>query len=152
MITKVEEFMNEAIKEAEKAFNVGEVPIGAVLVKDGEIISRGHNEVINGCDPTLHAEIVAIRRAAKVLGNYRLNSCELFVTVEPCIMCLGAIIHARIKKIYFGTPDPRFGAIVSLLDFGKRQIFNHHFLYEMGIVEDRCRDLIQKFFEQRRKR
>ena len=146
----VENFMREAIKEAKKAYEIGEVPIGAVIVKDDKIISRGHNLVISGNDPTLHAEIVAIRKAANLLKNYRLTRCHLYVTIEPCIMCLGAIIQARIEKLFFGAPDLRFGAVVSLFDFGEKQIFNHHFQYEGNILEDECRELIQSFFREKR--
>ncbi len=150
-MTFSEKFMWEAIFEARKGYGMGEVPIGAVLTFNGKIISKGHNEVISKNDPTAHAEIVAIRKAAKILNNYRLTGCTLYVTIEPCIMCLGAIVQARIKKVVFGARDERFGAIISLLDFGERQIFNHHFEYECGILEGECRDLIQSFFKLKRK-
>ena len=143
--------MKAALKAAKKAWENGEVPVGAVLVKDDEIISTGQNSPISSNDPTAHAEIIALREGGKKLRNYRLIDTTLYVTIEPCTMCMGAIIHARIRKLVFGTFDPRAGAAGSLFDFTKKNKFNHNVEVKSGILESECRELIQDFFKQQRK-
>ncbi len=143
-------FMREALSEAQKAFDKGEVPVGAVIVKDGEIVSRGHNLKESTKNPIKHAEIVAIEAACKVLGDWRLTDCELFVTLEPCIMCCGAIVQARIRKVYFGVPDPKAGAVVSLYRIFDDTRLNHRVEYEGGFLSDECSTIIKKFFERLR--
>ena len=144
-------FMKAALKAAKKAWENGEVPVGAVLVKDDEIISTGQNCPITSNDPTAHAEIIALREGGEKLKNYRLIDTILYVTIEPCTMCMGAIIHARIKKLVFGTFDPRAGAAGSLFDFTTENKFNHKVEIKSGILESECRELIQDFFKQQRK-
>ena len=144
-------FMKAALKAAKKAWENGEVPVGAVLVKDDEIISTGQNSPITRNDPTAHAEIIALREGGEKLKNYRLIDTTLYVTMEPCTMCMGAIIHARIKKLVFGTFDPRAGAAGSLFDFTIENKFNHKVEVKSGILESECRELIQAFFKQKRK-
>jgi tRNA(adenine34) deaminase len=144
-------FMKAALKAAKKAWENGEVPVGAVLVKDDEIISTGQNSPITSNDPTAHAEIIALREGGEKLKNYRLIDTILYVTIEPCTMCMGAIIHARIKKLVFGTFDPRAGAAGSLFDFTTENKFNHKVEIKSGILESECRELIQDFFKQQRK-
>lgn len=143
-------FMRQALDLAKQAASIEEVPVGAVVVANGEVIGRGFNCPIDSCDPTAHAEIVAMRDAAKSLGNYRLSGCELYVTIEPCTMCLGAMVHARIERVIFGAPEPRAGAIVSnsiLLDAG---YFNHKINWTGGILEKDSSELIKGFFKRRR--
>jgi len=142
--------MGAALEEARKAHALQEVPVGAVLVLDHEIIARGHNSTIALHDPTAHAEIVALRRAGSKLGNYRLVGAELFVTVEPCIMCMGALIHARIKRLVFGTRDPRTGAAGSVFDLSHDKRLNHRVAVHAGVLETACRDMIQDFFRAKR--
>jgi tRNA(adenine34) deaminase len=144
-------FMKAALKAAKKAWENGEVPVGAVLVKDDEIISTGQNSPITSNDPTAHAEIIALREGGEKLKNYRLIDTILYVTIEPCTMCMGAIIHARIKKLVFGTFDPRAGAAGSLFDLTIENKFNHKVEIKSGILESECRELIQDFFKQKRK-
>jgi len=144
-------FMKAALKVAKKAWENGEVPVGAVLVMDDEIISTGQNSPISSNDPTAHAEIIALREGGEKLKNYRLIDTTLYVTIEPCTMCMGAIIHARIRKLVFGTFDPRAGAAGSLFDFTKENKFNHNVEVKSGILESECRELIQDFFKQKRK-
>ena len=142
--------MQQALALAEQAAEKGEVPVGAVVVADGEVIGKGFNCPVDATDPTAHAEIVAMRDAAKTVGNYRLSGCELYVTIEPCTMCLGAMVHARISRVIFGAPEPRAGALASnpiLLDAG---YFNHKIEWVGGILEDDCRHQIKDFFKQRR--
>jgi len=143
--------MQLAIKEAVKARQNDEVPVGAVIVAEsGEILSQAHNSTINLSDPTAHAEILALRIASKKLLNYRLLNTTLYVTVEPCIMCMGAIVHARVPRIVFGTNDPRWGAAGSLYNFANDSRLNHHPELIGGICEDECRRLIQDFFRSKR--
>jgi tRNA(adenine34) deaminase len=144
-------FMKAALKAAKKAWENGEVPVGAVLVKDDEIISTGQNSPITSNDPTAHAEIIALRKGGEKLRNYRLIDTILYVTIEPCTMCMGAIMHARIKKLVFGTFDPRAGAAGSLFDFTIENKFNHKVEVKSGILESECRELVQDFFKQKRK-
>jgi tRNA(adenine34) deaminase len=149
-LEKDKHFMKAALKSAKKAWKNGEVPVGAVLVKNGEIISTGQNSPITSNDPTAHAEIIALREGGEKLKNYRLIDTTLYVTIEPCTMCMGAIIHARIKKLVFGAFDPRAGAAGSLFDFTVENKFNHKVEVKSGILESECRELIQAFFKQKR--
>jgi len=143
--------MTLALKEAGKAFLEDEVPIGAVLVSSGsEVIAADHNRTRQNNDPTAHAEILVLQRAARVLNNFRLPGTTLFVTIEPCLMCAGAIIQARVDQVFFGTADPKAGALGSLYDVSKDQRLNHRFEVISGVLETECRELIQKFFEVRR--
>ena len=149
-LEKDKHFMKAALKAAKKARGNGEVPVGAVLVKDDEIISTGKNSPITLNDPTAHAEIIALREGGEKLKNYRLIDTILYVTIEPCTMCMGAIMHARVKKLVFGTFDPRAGAAGSLFDFTIENKFNHNVEVKSGILESECRELIQDFFKQKR--
>ncbi len=143
-------FMQAALAEAEKALAQGEVPIGAVLVSRGQVIAAGCNSPIGLHDPTAHAEIVTLRQAGRKMGNYRLPEAELFVTVEPCIMCMGALVQARVKRLVFGTPDPRAGAAGTIWDFSRDGRLNHSLEVTAGVLEERCRTLMQEFFRSRR--
>lgn len=142
--------MNEAIKEAIKAQVLGEVPVGALIVKDSTIISRGFNQPISLNDPTAHAEIIAIREAASILGNYRLAQCDLYVTLEPCMMCAGSFIHARINRVIFGAGDSRNGALGTHLNVNNFTSFNHKVEIIPHILQDECRAIIQNFFREKR--
>ncbi len=151
-ITKHIKFMNLALEEAKKAGQKDEVPVGAVVVtKKGKILSSAHNQVIGLCDPTAHAEILAIRKAASKVQNYRLLNTTLYVTVEPCIMCMGAIIHARISTVVFGAFDLKWGAAGSLYNFSYDTRLNHLPEIIPGICEDECKALMQDFFRSKRK-
>jgi tRNA(adenine34) deaminase len=143
-------FMREALLLAQQAAERGEVPVGAVVVKDGAIIGRGYNRPITSSDPTAHAEIVALREAAAALGNYRLAGCELYVTLEPCAMCVGAMIHARIARIVYGAPDPKTGACGSIVDLPRLAAFNHHGTFEGGVLAEECGGVLKRFFAERR--
>ena len=144
-------YMGIALEEAEAAFQEGEVPVGAVIVKQGTILSRAHNAVERSKDPTAHAEMLAIRRAAEVLGGWRLSGCDLYVTVEPCAMCAGAIVLARIDRLYIGTPDPKSGACVSLHQLATDPRLNHRVELFTGILEQECRQQMQLFFRRLRR-
>ncbi|MFO7294707.1 MAG: tRNA adenosine(34) deaminase TadA [Clostridia bacterium] len=144
--------MQQALVEAQKAYDMGEVPIGAVIVKDGEVIARGHNLRETEKDPTLHAEMVAIREAAKHLGGWRLTGCELYVTIEPCPMCAGAIIQARIQRVVFGALDPKAGCAGSLYNLLQDPRFNHRVEVISGVMEEECRRIMQEFFRERREK
>lgn len=141
-----EYFMKEALKEAEKAYNINEVPIGAVIVRDGEIVGRGFNTRESDKDPTAHAEMNAIRAASGLLGGWRLHQCDMYVTVEPCPMCAGAIMLSRIKNLYIGAEDSKGGACGSVINIPQNEKFNHFVNIEYGILEEECRDILQKFF------
>ena len=143
-------FMQSALELATEAARAGEVPVGAVVVKDGAIIGRGFNRPITTSDPTAHAEIVALREAAAALGNYRLLGCELYVTLEPCVMCVGAMVHARIARIVYGASDPKTGACGSILDLPGLATFNHHGRFEGGVLADECSGVLKRFFAERR--
>lgn len=143
-------WMLEALVEARRARDAGEVPIGAVIVLGGLIVARGYNQPISSGDPTAHAEMVAIRAAAHAVGNYRLTGAILVVTIEPCLMCVGALVHARIGHLIFGAPELRTGAVVSTVRGGELPGHNHRFEVEGGIREEECRALMQHFFRQRR--
>lgn len=143
--------MGLALKQADRAWRRGEVPVGAVVVAaDGAVVGRGWNQPIGRCDPTAHAEIVALRRAAKKLGNYRLAGASLYVTIEPCPMCMGAIVQARLARVVYGAADPKGGAAGSLYDLASDPRLNHQVEVVSGVCEQACRDLIQAFFRQRR--
>ena len=144
--------MLEALKEAEKALSFGEVPIGAVIEKDGIIIGRGHNMTETDKDPTAHAEMMAIREAAKCLGGWRLLGCRMYVTTEPCSMCAGAIVLARIQKVFIGTMDPKTGACGSLTNILQDERLNHYVQIETGIMQQQCELIMKSFFKKLRKR
>lgn len=143
-------FMREALQLARQARTAGEVPVGAVVVRDGEVIGRGYNRPISTCDPTAHAEIVALRDAAQRLGNYRLSGCELHVTLEPCAMCVGAIIHARLTRVAYGAPDPKTGACGGAIDLAGHTGINHHTRVTGGVLAEEASALLRDFFEGRR--
>ena len=142
--------MREALDLAREAARRGEVPVGAVVVADGEIVGRGFNQPISTNDPTAHAEIVALRDAARRLGNYRLTGSTLYVTIEPCQMCVGAMIHARVSKVVYGAREPKAGAIESAMRAHEHPSLNHRMAAEGGLLEEECRAQIQAFFEERR--
>lgn len=146
----LDELMSLALEQAEKGKAASEVPIGAVVVVDGVVVGRGFNQPISSGDPTAHAEIVAIREAARTLGNYRLTGATLVVTIEPCLMCLGALVHARIRTLVYGAPEPRTGAVTSTVKGGDLPGHNHRFEVISGIREEECRTLVQAFFRERR--
>jgi len=145
-----EQFMQRAIELARRAEAEGEVPVGAVIVKDGEIIAEGWNRPIANHDPTAHAEIQVIRAAAKTVANYRLPDTTLYVTLEPCLMCIGAVTHARIKRVVYGATDPRAGAVQSIYTITDDRKLNHHIDVEGGLLADECGQLLRNFFRQRR--
>jgi tRNA(adenine34) deaminase len=145
-----EAFMREALTLAQRASDLGEVPVGAVVVKGGEIIGRGYNQPITSSDPTTHAEIVALRAAAAHLKNYRLVDCELFVTLEPCMMCVGAMLHARVRRVIFGAADPKTGACGSVINLPAEQRLNHHARFEGGVLTEECSEMLKAFFREKR--
>ncbi len=145
-----EEWMRVALGEAARANDAGEVPVGAVVVHDGQVIGTGFNQPISGVDPTAHAEIVAVRAAARAVGNYRLTGATLYVTVEPCLMCVGALVHARIGLLVYGAPEPKSGAIVSTVCAHESPGLNHRLEVLGGVLETECRAIIQAFFRDRR--
>ena len=146
-----EYFMNEALKEAKKAYKKEEIPVGAVLVKEGKIISKAHNLKESKRSSISHAEILAIQKANKKLNAWRLEDCEMYITLEPCMMCMGAIINARIKKIYIGTLDPKTGACTSVINIDKYK-FNHVVEIETGIQKEQCEYILKEFFTMLRKK
>ena len=146
-----EKFMKEALKEAKKAYDKLEVPVGAVIVKDGEIIARAHNLKETKFDTTNHAEIIAIQKASKKLKSWRLLDCEMYVTLEPCSMCAGAIINSRIKKVYIGANDEKTGAVGSVLNLFEDYKFNHNVEFEKGILKEDCENVLKDFFKNLRK-
>lgn len=145
-------FMHLALAEAEKAYKLGEVPIGAVIVKDGEVIAGAHDlrELLN--DASAHAEILALREAAQTLGDWRLNDVTLYVTVEPCAMCAGAIVQFRVGRLVYGAPNSKSGSIDSILDIVTQSRFNHQVEVISGVLEDKCKEIIQTFFKELRKK
>jgi tRNA(adenine34) deaminase len=145
-----EEYMLEALAQAAAAQAAGEVPVGAVLLIEGEIKGRGHNLVISTADPTAHAEVIAIRDAARTIGNYRLTGATIYTTIEPCAMCAGAIVHARIGRLVFGARDPRAGAVVTHFEVCTTDFLNHRVIVEEGVLESECRSMIQSFFRDKR--
>lgn len=142
--------MRAALAEAQAAEEAGEVPIGAVATIDGTIVARGQNRVLRDVDPTAHAEMVAMRAAAQVIGNYRLPDCELFVTLEPCAMCAGAMIHARLGRLVYGAPDPKAGAAGSVLEVLNHPRLNHQMAVSAGVLAVECGELLRRFFRERR--
>ena len=149
-MTQDEQFMHEALSLAQQAAELGEVPVGAIVVKDGVIVGRGSNAPIGSHDPSAHAEILALRNAAKNIGNYRLVDCSLYVTLEPCAMCAGAIQHARIGQLVFGAKDPKTGACGSVVNLMAEDKLNHHTNVAAGVLENECGQLLSDFFKQRR--
>jgi tRNA(adenine34) deaminase len=144
-----ETFMRLALAQAALARERGEVPVGAVVVLDGVVVGRGCNQPIGASDPTAHAEVLALREAARAAGNYRLTGATLYATVEPCLMCVGAIVHARVGTVVYGVADPKGGAVRSLLDPNALPL-NHSFETVEGVLADECRHLVQEFFRERR--
>jgi tRNA(adenine34) deaminase len=145
-----EQAMRLALAEAERARDAGEVPVGAVVVFEGRVVGAGFNQPISAADPTAHAEVVALRAAARTLANYRLTGSELYVTVEPCLMCVGAMIHARIAHVVFGAPEPKAGALTSACRAHETPGLNHRLQVTGGVLEEECRRMIQTFFEAKR--
>ena len=149
---KIERFMKEAIKEARKAELIDEVPIGCVIVRDNKIIARGHNVRESEKNPIGHAEIMAIKKASKKLDSWRLEDCDIFVTLEPCIMCAGAIIQSRLRKVYFGAFDPKGGAFGSSIDVLNAKNINHHPEIITGILKEECANILTSYFKSKRDR
>jgi len=145
-----EKFMKEALKQAQKAYDKLEVPVGAVIVKDGKIIARAYNQKEEKQDTTNHAEIMAIKKASKKLGSWRLLDCDMYVTLEPCSMCAGALIQSRIRKVYIGTLDEKTGACGSVLNLLNDYKFNHNVEVETGVLKDECEGMLKKFFKELR--
>jgi tRNA(adenine34) deaminase len=143
-------WMEEALRSAQRALESGEVPVGAVVVHKGRIVGRGYNRNITDSDPVAHAEIVALREAGTAIGNHRLEGCDLFVTIEPCAMCAGASVHARIKRLIYGADDPKAGAVHSALQVVNNPQLNHRMEVRGGILAGRCAELLQAFFRSRR--
>jgi tRNA(adenine34) deaminase len=150
MLQNDQEFMGYALELAKHAEKNGEVPVGAIITLNDEIIAEGWNQPISSCDPTAHAEIIAMRAAAKHLGNYRLLNTTLYVTLEPCAMCVGAMVHARVKRLVFGAYDSRVGAVTSVLQIPATKELNHRLAWEGGVMADECSELLSKFFQVRR--
>ena len=142
--------MEEALRSAQRALDAGEVPVGAVVVCDGKIVGRGGNRNLADSDPTAHAEIVALRAAAAAIGNYRLLGCTLYVTLEPCAMCAGALVHARLKRLVYGADDLKAGAIRSVMQVLNHSRLNHRMEVRSGVLAGRCAELLQSFFRRRR--
>jgi tRNA(adenine34) deaminase len=142
--------MEEALRAAQRALEAGEVPVGAVVVCDGRIVGRGWNHNLTDSDPTAHAEIVALRQAGAAVGNQRLGDCELFATIEPCAMCAGALVHARLKRLVYGADDLKAGAVHSVLEVLNHPQLNHHMDVRGGVLAGRCAELLQSFFRDRR--
>ncbi len=143
-------FMRQAIDQAHNAWALGEVPVGALVVRDGVVIATGFNQPIGTHDPTAHAEIMALRAAATILGNYRLPGCELFVTLEPCAMCSGAMLHARLARVVFGAPDPKTGACGSVVNLFEQAQLNHQTTIVGGVLAADCSAMLKDFFAERR--
>jgi tRNA(adenine34) deaminase len=146
-----ERFMAAALEQARLALAAGEVPIGAVAVIGDAIVARAFNQPIAACDPTAHAEVLALRAAATQIGNYRLTDATLYVTIEPCLMCVGALIHARVRDVVYGAAEPRTGALVSIISAHETPGLNHRFTVTGGVLEGECRGLIQQFFRDKRR-
>jgi len=144
------DLMDAALEQARLGFAAGEVPIGAVLVVDDQIVARAFNQPISACDPTAHAEVLVLREAARRVGNYRLTNADVYVTVEPCLMCVGALVHARIRHLIYGAPEPKTGALVSTMRALDTAGLNHRFEITAGIRGDEARDLLQQFFREKR--
>jgi tRNA(adenine34) deaminase len=143
-------WMGEALRAAQRALEAGEVPVGAIVVYQDKIVGRGSNRNIADHDPTAHAEVVALRQAAAALGNHRLSACELFATIEPCAMCAGALVHARIRRLVYGADDPKAGAVHSVLHVLNHPALNHRMEIRGGVLAGSCAELLQQFFRMRR--
>jgi tRNA(adenine34) deaminase len=143
-------WMQEALRAAQRALEAGEVPVGAVVVHDGKIVGRGFNRNIADSDPTAHAEVVALREAGAAIGNHRLGDCDLFVTIEPCPMCAGAMVHARIRRLVYGADDPKAGAVHSAMQVVNHPSANHKIEVRGGVLAGKCAELLQDFFRARR--
>jgi len=143
-------WMRVALEQARNGGEAGEVPVGAVVTKDGEIVGRGHNRNLLDHDPSAHAEIVALREAATRLGNHRLGGCEMFVTIEPCAMCAGALIHARLARLVYGASDPKAGAVATVLQVLNHPGLNHKMEVKSGVLADECSAVLQNFFRSKR--
>lgn len=143
-------FMQAALEQARRAQAAGEVPVGAVVVHDGRIIATGHNQPIGSHDPSAHAEMLALRAAAQHLGNYRLPECDVYVTLEPCVMCAGAMLHARVRRVVYGAPDPKTGACGSVLDLFAETRLNHQTTVTAGCEAETCGQVLKDFFAERR--
>jgi tRNA(adenine34) deaminase len=143
-------WMEEALRCAQRALEAGEVPVGAVVVCEGGIVGRGWNRNVSLSDPTAHAEIIALREAGATVGNYRLGSCELFATIEPCVMCAGALVHARIKRLVYGADDPKAGAVRSVMQIMNHPQLNHRIEVQSGVLAGRSAEMLQEFFRNRR--
>lgn len=149
---QTQKYMKEALKQAQKAYEKGEIPVGAIIVKQNKIIARAYNEKETKQDTTKHAEIIAIQKASKKLKTWRLTDCEMYVTLEPCSMCAGALIQARLKKVYIGTMDQKTGSCGSVLNLLEDYTFNHKVEIETGIMQKECEDLLKKFFKELRQK
>jgi tRNA(adenine34) deaminase len=143
-------WMQEALRSAQRALEAGEVPVGAVVVCDGKIVGSGWNRNITDSDPSAHAEILALREAGAAVGNHRLGACELFVTIEPCAMCAGALVHARIKRLVYGADDPKAGAVHSVMQVVNHPHLNHQMEIRGGVLAGRCAEMLRTFFKSRR--
>jgi tRNA(adenine34) deaminase len=143
-------FMQEALRDAQRALEMGEVPVGAVVVCDGNILAHGWNRNLTGNDPTAHAEIVALREAGAIVGNHRLSDCDLFATIEPCAMCAGALVHARIKRLVYGADDPKAGAVHSVIQVLNHPQLNHRMEVKGGVLAGQCAEMLQSFFRAKR--
>jgi len=151
MFLKHDEYMQIALTQAEKAGLIDEVPVGAVLIdQKGRVLAKAHNRTINNCDPSAHAEMLALRAAAAKLKNYRLTGSVLYVTMEPCLMCMGAMVHARVATVVYGIPDLRWGAAGTLYNFAGDHRLNHRIQVVSGVCREQCRELIQSFFRKKR--
>jgi len=143
--------MDAALEQARLALAAGEVPIGAVLAIDDVIVARGYNQPISSNDPTAHAEVIVVREAARIIGNYRLTDADLYVTLEPCLMCVGALVHARVRRVIYGAAEPKTGALVSTTRALEMPGLNHRFEVQGGVREEAARELIQEFFREKRR-
>ena len=143
-------WMEEALRAARRALDAGEVPVGAVIVHQGKVVGRGFNRNFLDSDPTAHAEVVALREAGAAIGNHRLSDCELFATIEPCAMCAGAMVHARIRRLVYGADDPKAGAVGSALHVLNHPALNHRIEVRGGVLAGRCAEILQEFFRSRR--
>jgi len=144
-------FMEIALEQARQGQAAGEVPIGAVIVVDGAVVARAYNQPVSTCDPTAHAEMLVLRDAGKAAANYRLTDATVYVTLEPCLMCVGALVHARVREVVYGAPEPKTGALVSAVRGLDLPGLNHRFAVTAGVMEEECRQIIQAFFKDRRR-
>ncbi len=149
-LCKDELWMEDALRAARRALDAGEVPVGAVVVYQGKIVGRGFNRNVSDSDPTAHAEVVALREAGATIGNHRLSDCELFATIEPCAMCAGALVHARIRRLVYGTDDPKAGAVHSVMQVLNHPSLNHQMEVRSGVLAGKCSEILQEFFRIRR--